>query len=228
MRKNQLHSILMLGLLVIFLITASPSLVLAQKGTPVVSNPPSVVELRNPVLREKRIVQMQNPTVQPMIQQPTQTPYYIVVTATPQQPSYTYQQPVRPRKAFDCAVNVNKPYFYELMYPGQDFDFDVTFTNTGTATWTTDVDVQQYTGWRMEIDGKYVHDIDKDYDEARHVRPGESIRWKVRMEAPKDQSSETDKYFSTYYLVNGVFDNNIEETYSRLFCPFSVYIYVPR
>ena len=174
-------------------------------------------------------LRLQNPTVVPPIPQPTQTPYVIVVTATPNaaQTPHVLPDDLVARKAYDCAVNVNKPYFYQQFYPGEDFDFDVTFTNTGTQPWSTDVDVQQYTGWRMEIEKRYTYDIDKDYDSARIVYPGQSIRWKIRMEAPKDESSENGKYYSTYYLVHGVFNNNIEETYSRLFCPFSVYIYVP-
>lgn len=208
-----------LGVLIFLFGLMTPTFVKAQTVVPT----PAAPLLQNIRLR------LQNPTVVPPIPQPTQTPYVIVVTATPNaaQTPHVLPDDLVARKAYDCAVNVNKPYFYQQFYPGEDFDFDVTFTNTGTQPWSTDVDVQQYTGWRMEIEKRYTYDIDKDYDSARIVYPGQSIRWKIRMEAPKDESSENGKYYSTYYLVHGVFNNNIEETYSRLFCPFSVYIYVP-
>lgn len=208
-----------LGVLLFLFGLMTPTFVKAQTVVPT----PAAPLLQNIRLR------LQNPTVVPPIPQPTQTPYVIVVTATPNaaQTPHVLPDDLVARKAYDCAVNVNKPYFYQQFYPGEDFDFDVTFTNTGTQPWSTDVDVQQYTGWRMEIEKRYTYDIDKDYDSARIVYPGQSIRWKIRMEAPKDESSENGKYYSTYYLVHGVFNNNIEETYSRLFCPFSVYIYVP-
>lgn len=219
--KKRTHLIagLKLGVFLILFGLMTPTFVMAQTVVPT----PAAPLLQNIRLR------LQNPTVVPPIPQPTQTPYVIVVTATPNaaQTPHVLPDDLVARKAYDCAVNVNKPYFYQQFYPGEDFDFDVTFTNTGTQPWSTDVDVQQYTGWRMEIEKRYTYDIDKDYDSARIVYPGQSIRWKIRMEAPKDESSENGKYYSTYYLVHGVFNNNIEETYSRLFCPFSVYIYVP-
>lgn len=219
--KKRTHLIagLKLGVFLILFGLMTPRFVKAQTLVPT----PAAPLLQNIRLR------LQNPTVVPPIPQPTQTPYVIVVTATPNaaQTPHVLPDDLVARKAYDCAVNVNKPYFYQQFYPGEDFDFDVTFTNTGTQPWSTDVDVQQYTGWRMEIEKRYTYDIDKDYDSARIVYPGQSIRWKIRMEAPKDESSENGKYYSTYYLVHGVFNNNIEETYSRLFCPFSVYIYVP-
>lgn len=219
--KKRTHLIagLKLGVFLILFGLMTPTFVKAQTVVPT----PAAPLLQNIRLR------LQNPTVVPPIPQPTQTPYVIVVTATPNaaQTPHVFPDDLVARKAYDCAVNVNKPYFYQQFYPGEDFDFDVTFTNTGTQPWSTDVDVQQYTGWRMEIEKRYTYDIDKDYDSARIVYPGQSIRWKIRMEAPKDESSENGKYYSTYYLVHGVFNNNIEETYSRLFCPFSVYIYVP-
>lgn len=219
--KKRTHLIagLKLGVFLILFGLMTPTFVMAQTLVPT----PAAPLLQNIRLR------LQNPTVVPPIPQPTQTPYVIVVTATPNaaQTPHVLPDDLVARKAYDCAVNVNKPYFYQQFYPGEDFDFDVTFTNTGTQPWSTDVDVQQYTGWRMEIEKRYTYDIDKDYDSARIVYPGQSIRWKIRMEAPKDESSENGKYYSTYYLVHGVFNNNIEETYSRLFCPFSVYIYVP-
>jgi len=219
--KKRTHLIagLKLGVFLILFGLMTPTFVKAQTVVPT----PAAPLLQNIRLR------LQNPTVVPPIPQPTQTPYVIVVTATPNaaQTPHVLPDDLVARKAYDCAVNVNKPYFYQQFYPGEDFDFDVTFTNTGTQPWSTDVDVQQYTGWRMEIEKRYTYDIDKDYDSARIVYPGQSIRWKIRMEAPKDESSENGKYYSTYYLVHGVFNNNIEETYSRLFCPFSVYIYVP-
>lgn len=219
--KKRTHLIagLKLGVFLILFGLMTPTFVKAQTVVPT----PAAPLLQNIRLR------LQNPTVVPPIPQPTQTPYVIVVTATPNaaQTPHVLPDDLVARKAYDCAVNVNKPYFYQQFYPGEDFDFDVTFTNTGTQPWSTDVDVQQYTGWRMEIEKRYTYDIDKDYDSARIVYPRQSIRWKIRMEAPKDESSENGKYYSTYYLVHGVFNNNIEETYSRLFCPFSVYIYVP-
>lgn len=219
--KKRTHLIagLKLGVFLILFGLMTPTFVKAQTVVPT----PAAPLLQNIRLR------LQNPTVVPPIPQPTQTPYVIVVTATPNaaQTPHVLPDDLVARKAYDCAVNVNKPYFYQQFYPGEDFDFDVTFTNTGTQPWSTDVDVQQYTGWRMEIEKRYTYDIDKDYDSARIVYPGQSIRWKIRMEAPKDESSENGKYYSTYYLVHGAFNNNIEETYSRLFCPFSVYIYVP-
>lgn len=218
-KRTYLIAGLKLGVFLILFGLMTPTFVKAQTVVPT----PAAPLLQNIRLR------LQNPTVVPPIPQPTQTPYVIVVTATPNaaQTPHVLPDDLVARKAYDCAVNVNKPYFYQQFYPGEDFDFDVTFTNTGTQPWSTDVDVQQYTGWRMEIEKRYTYDIDKDYDSARIVYPGQSIRWKIRMEAPKDESSENGKYYSTYYLVRGVFNNNIEETYSRLFCPFSVYIYVP-
>lgn len=211
--KKRTHLIagLKLGVFLILFGLMTPTFVKAQTVVPT----PAAPLLQNIRLR------LQNPTVVPPIPQPTQTPYVIVVTATPNaaQTPHVLPDDLVARKAYDCAVNVNKPYFYQQFYPGEDFDFDVTFTNTGTQPWSTDVDVQQYTGWRMEIEKRYTYDIDKDYDSARIVYPGQSIRWKIRMEAPKDESSENGKYYSTYYLVHGVFNNNIEETYSRLFCP---------
>ena len=218
-KRTYLIAGLKLGVFLILFGLMTPRFVKAQTVVPT----PAAPLLQNIRLR------LQNPTVVPPIPQPTQTPYVIVVTATPNaaQTPHVLPDDLIARKAYDCAVNVNKPYFYQQFYPGEDFDFDVTFTNTGTQPWSTDVDVQQYTGWRMEIEKRYTYDIDKDYDSTQIVYPGQSIRWKIRMEAPKDESSENGKYYSTYYLVHGVFNNNIEETYSRLFCPFSVYIYVP-
>ena len=233
-KRIQLRTALRFGLLLLLAVlilpeTASAMQTVQETPVPEAAATMSPIQLRDRFQRTRNGLRLRNATVVPSIPMPTQTPYYIVVTATPGTvPTYGIEPDVLvQKKAYDCAVNVNKPYFYQQFAPGDDFDFDVTFTNTGTQPWTTDIDVQQYTGWRMEIEHRYTYDIDKDYDSARIVYPGQSIRWKIRMEAPKDQSSENGKYFSTYYLVHGVFNNNVEETYSRLFCPFSVYIYVP-
>lgn len=212
-----------------------PSAVLAQ--TTVQSTPaaPVTASSSGTPIRVRHGLKLYNPTAAPIILQPTQTPYVIVVTATPQVPQYNPAPVYAPEKPFDCAVNVNSPYYYQQFAPGEDFDFDVTFTNTGTQTWTTDIDVQQYSGWQMEIEGKYTYDIDKDYGSAVFVAPGQSIRWKIRMEAPKDNSNEKGLYYSTYYLVNGTYRNADypavtdvpKYNFDRLFCPFSVYVYVP-
>ncbi len=132
---------------------------------------------------------------------------------------------------YACNVTVNRPYYFEQFSPGEDFDLDVTFTNTGTQEWGTDVDVMQYTGMRLEIEGKYLYDIDKDYDSAVIVYPGQSIRWKIRMEAPKEQSHDDNKYFATYNLIRArsadLAAGYRNEDENGMFCPFSFYIYVP-
>ncbi len=132
---------------------------------------------------------------------------------------------------YACNVTVNSPYYYQQFSFGEDFDLDVTFTNTGTMEWDTDVDVMQYTGMRIEVEGKYLYDLDKDYDSALIVYPGQSIHWKIRMEAPREQLNDSNKYFATYNLIrsrsadlaNGI--RNEDE--DGMFCPFSFYIYVP-
>ena len=151
--KKRTHLIagLKLGVFLILFGLMTPTFVKAQTVVPT----PAAPLLQNIRLR------LQNPTVVPPIPQPTQTPYVIVVTATPNaaQTPHVLPDDLVARKAYDCAVNVNKPYFYQQFYPGEDFDFDVTFTNTGTQPWSTDVDVQQYTGWRMEIEKRYSAEI---------------------------------------------------------------------
>ncbi|MHC1770893.1 MAG: hypothetical protein AB9907_04010 [Flexilinea sp.] len=132
---------------------------------------------------------------------------------------------------YSCNVTVNSPYYFQQFSFGEDFDLDVTFTNTGTKEWDTDIDVMQYTGMRIEVEGKYLYDLDKDYDSALIVYPGQSIHWKIRMEAPQEQFNDTNKYFATYNLIrsrsadlaNGIRD----EDEDGMFCPFSFYIYVP-
>ncbi len=132
---------------------------------------------------------------------------------------------------YACNVTLNSPYYYQQFSFGEDFDLDVTFTNTGTREWGTDVDVMQYTGMRLEIENKYLYDIDKDYDSAVIVYPGQSIRWKIRMEAPKEQYHDDNKYFATYNLIRGrsaaLASGQRDEDESGMFCPFSFYIYVP-
>ena len=125
-----------------------------------------------------------------------------------------------PKPAYDCNVQVNSPIGISNLHRRR-FDFDVTITNTGTEAWNTDIDVMQYTGWRMEIEGKYLYDLDKDYDSAQIVLPDNRFDGKSRMEAPKEKTTEDDKYYTTYSLVKGTdYDN------SR-FCPFS-FIFMSR
>lgn len=232
MKKTFRHSFV---LFVILMTLILPSVALAQSVVLSTPEAPVTVAASGTSIRVRNGLKLQNPTAAPIILQPTQTPYVIVVTATPQVQTYNPAPVYVPKKPFDCAVSVNSPYYYQQFAPGEDFDFDVTFTNTGTQTWTTDIDVQHYTGWHMEIEGKYLYDIDKDYDSAVHVAPGQSIRWKIRMEAPKDNSSEKGLYYATYYLVNGTYLNPEypvvtdvpKYNFDRLFCPFSVYVYVP-
>jgi hypothetical protein len=49
------------------------------------------------------------------------------------------------------------------------------------------MDVMQYTGMRLEIDNLYLYDLDKDYDQAWIIHPGDSVHWKIRMEAPQEK-----------------------------------------
>ncbi len=195
----------------------------------------------------------------------TQTPYVIVVpiTATPAAPvsilapttvpQIIYPTPTLGRAveqvpvssnmtpAYDCVASVQSPKFYEQFAPGDDFDFTVVFTNTGTKAWDTDVDVIQYTGIRSEIQQKYLWDLDKDMDEGTVVYPGHSIKWSIRIEAPKNGSNADHKYFATYALIDRGMpkDNEVATPVSEqiashkfdensgMFCPFSFYIYVP-
>lgn len=189
-------------------------------GGIVLKNPTGGVTLR------PNAVSIYNPPISPMV---TATPMNIIPpviwqpTPVPTYPPVVINYPTAvPRLPYDCNVSVQRPYFYEQFTPGEDFDFEVVFTNTGTQEWNTDIDVMQYTGWRMEIEGKYLYDLDKDYPSAQIVLPGQSIRWKIRMEAPKEKTNDQNKYFSTYYLVRGKdFENG-------RFCPFSLYVYVPQ
>lgn len=170
-------------------------------------------------------VSIYNPSISPL---KTATPVNVIPpviwqpTAVPNTPVVISYPTAVPRVPYSCEVSVQRPYFYEQFAPGEDFDFDVIFTNTGTQEWNTDIDVMQYTGWKMEIEGKYIYDLDKDYPSAQVVLPGQSIRWKIRMEAPKEKTNDQNKYFSTYNLVRGKdFENG-------RFCPFSLYVYVPQ
>ena len=184
-----------------------------------------VIVLKNQVSSQAPVIQVINPVSEP-VQASTPIPAIppVVWQATPTLGRAVEVIPTGanvPRPAYDCSVQINSPYWYAQYAPGEDFDFDVTFTNTGTQAWGTDIDVMQYTGWRMEIENKYIYDIDKDYSSAYIVQPGQSIRWKIRMEAPKEKTTEDNKYFTSYNLVRG------RDTVNGMFCPFSLYIYVP-
>ena len=229
------------GLLMIGTVSFSPvNQITWSTQTPLIpEGDSSVIKLRNPAVSSRAIITLKNQvttSANPEIQivNPTSV---TVKTATPMpviapvtwDPSSNPGRSVEviptgenvPRPAYDCNVQINSPYWFAQYAPGEDFDFDVTITNTGTAEWGTDIDVMQYTGWLMEIEGKYLYDIDKDYDSAYIVQPGQSIRWKIRMEAPKEKTTEDDKYYTSYNLVRA------HDVKNGMFCPFSLYIYVP-
>jgi hypothetical protein len=241
--KKRFSAIILVGFLIVTILGFIPSSkqIVWSTQTPQSGSSATgeVIKMRNPVIRSGAVIILKNPvgTVVPTSVQKSNPSIQLLQTSTPMpvippviwQVTPTLGRAVEviptgvnvPKPAYDCNVQVNSPYWYQQFAPGEDFDFDVTITNTGTEAWNTDIDVMQYTGWRMEIEGKYLYDLDKDYDSAQIVLPGQSIRWKIRMEAPKEKTTEDDKYYTTYSLVKGTdYDN------SR-FCPFSLYIYVP-
>lgn len=189
-------------------------------------------ESERQTLKKNSPVPSNTPTVLPTISQSSSAKYFWWSTSTPDPairmiPTDTKVSP----SEYACNVVVNSPKYYQKMGFGEDFDFDVTITNTGTKDWDTDMDVMQYTGMRLEIDNLYLYDLDKDYDQAWIIHPGDSVHWKIRMEAPQEKLHDDNKYFATYALVKSrsseIASGQRKEDEEGIFCPFSFYIYVP-
>lgn len=189
-------------------------------------------ESNNQTVKKSVPVPTNTPTILPTSSQSNSAKYFWWSTSTPDPairiiPTDTKVSP----SEYACNVVVNSPKYYQQMGFGEDFDFDVTITNTGTKDWDTDMDVMQYTGMRMEIDNLYLYDLDKDYDQAWIIHPGDSVHWKIRMEAPQEKLHDDNKYFATYALVKSrsveIASGQRKEDEEGIFCPFSFYIYVP-
>ena len=50
------------------------------------------------------------------------------------------------RQGYACEAILNRPYYFQQMKFGEEFDLDITFRNVGTQTWDFNIDVMKYTG----------------------------------------------------------------------------------
>ena len=145
------------------------------------------------------------------------------------------------KPGYACEAILNRPYYFQQMKFGEEFTLDITFRNVGTQTWDFNIDVMQYTGDRLEKNGKYIYDLGKDFKDSgnmndRIVRPGESIRITIPMRAPTEKYHDDNKYYSAYTLVRNWDQYGWDALHSGdwkndggggMFCPVYFYIYVP-
>lgn len=147
------------------------------------------------------------------------------------------------KQGYACEAILNRPYYFQQMKFGESFDLDVTFRNVGTQTWDFNIDVMKYTGDPLEKDPtKTAYDLWKTIDpdsankNAHIVKPGESIRVKIPMVAPREKYHDDNKYYAAYTLVrnwnlygwDALHDGHWDRMDGNaLFCPVYFYIYVP-
>lgn len=153
------------------------------------------------------------------------------------------------KEGYACEAILNRPYYFQQMKFGEEFDLDITFRNVGTATWDFNVDVMKYTGDPLEknpdqvaIDLWKTVDPDSEAKNSHIVKPGESIRVKIPMRAPTEKYHDDNKYYGAYTLVRNWDDfasagksswDNLHDGHwdrmdgNALFCPAYFYIYVP-
>ncbi len=147
------------------------------------------------------------------------------------------------REGYACEAILNRPYYFQQMKFGEEFELDITFRNVGTQTWDFNVDVMKYTGDPLEKDPtrtafdlwKTVDPKSKDIN-SHIVKPGESIRVKIPMRAPTEKYHDDNKYYGAYTLVRNWNLYGWDDLHSAdwgkmdgnaLFCPVYFYIYVP-
>ena len=147
------------------------------------------------------------------------------------------------KQGYACEAILNRPYYFQKLKFGEPFELDITFRNVGTQTWDFNIDFMMYTGDQLQQDtSKIVFDIWKDIDpnnenkRSHIVQPGESIRVKLPMIAPKEKYHDDDKYYAAYTLVrnwnvygmDALHDGHWDrKDGNALFCPVYFYIYVP-
>ncbi len=110
------------------------------------------------------------------------------------------------KPGYACEAILNAPYYFQKLNFGQEFTLDVTFRNVGTETWDFNIDVMQYTGDKLEKNGKYIYDLGKDFKDSgnmndRIVKPAQSIRITIPMRAPTEKYHDDNKYYGAYTLV---------------------------
>ena len=153
------------------------------------------------------------------------------------------------KEGYACEAILNRPYYFQQMNFGEEFNLDMTFINTGTQTWDFNIDVMMYTGDQLQKDpSRYVFDLwetidPKSQDINSHiVKPGQSIHVVIPMRAPTSKYHDDNKYYAAYTLVRN-WDNYGNEDNSSMdvlhsghwdrtgqhamFCPVYFYIYVP-
>ncbi len=158
------------------------------------------------------------------------------------------------KQGYACEAILNRPYYFQKMAPGEEFELDITFRNVGTATWDFNIDVMKYTGDPLEKNPeKTAYDLWKTIDQksenknSHQVKPWETIRVTIPMRAPTEQYHEDNKYYGAYTLVRNWGDygwtdeaswdvlhdgqwDRIRDAYelpNAMFCPVYFYIYVP-
>ena len=158
------------------------------------------------------------------------------------------------KQGYACEAILNRPYYFQKMAPGEEFELDITFRNVGTATWDFNIDVMKYTGDPLEKNPeKTAYDLWKTADpestniNSHIVRPWESVRVKIPMRAPTEKYHDDNKYYAAYTLVRNWGDYGptdevswdvlhdgrwdlIRDTFelpNAMFCPVYFYIYVP-
>ena len=112
------------------------------------------------------------------------------------------------REGYACEAILNRPYYFQKMKFGEEFDLDITFRNVGNRTWDFNIDVMKYTGDPLEREPeKTAYDLWRTIDpksenkNSHQVKPGESIRVTIPMRAPKERYHEDNKYYAAYTLV---------------------------
>lgn len=112
------------------------------------------------------------------------------------------------KQGYACEAILNRPYYFQKMAFGEEFELDITFRNVGTATWDFNVDVMKYTGDPLEknptdqaIDLWKTVDPKSENINSHIVRPWESIRVKIPMRAPTEKYHDDNKYYGAYTLV---------------------------
>lgn len=147
------------------------------------------------------------------------------------------------KEGYACQAILNRPYYFQKLAFGEPFELDITFRNVGTETWDFNIDFMMYTGDQLQQDtSRIVFDlwetIDPNSENIRThiVKPGESIRVKLPMIAPRERYHDDNKYYAAYTLVrnwnlygmDALHDGHWDRMDGNaLFCPVYFYIYVP-
>ncbi|MBR6088570.1 MAG: hypothetical protein IKP86_01460 [Anaerolineaceae bacterium] len=112
------------------------------------------------------------------------------------------------KQGYACEAILNRPYYFQQMKFGEEFELDITFRNVGTQTWDFNVDVMKYTGDPLEknpnntaIDLWKTVDPDSENINSHIVKPGQSVRVKIPMRAPTEKYHDDNKYYAAYTLV---------------------------